>query len=91
MIIIINTELIARGSEKEVPIPAGSCAVGTDIPEGFYTIIVMLTVYEKNGMIGTVHNVTPEQNVGKLTLSEGQQVDITAGSVIFAPFVGLGF
>lgn len=92
----INAELVDRGFEKEVTVPAGSYTVGTDIPEGSYTIstdsmLVMFTVYEKNGMLGAMHNIMPGQNIGKITLIEGQRVDITAGSVIFAPFTGLGF
>ncbi len=91
----INDELLSRGIEKEVNVPAGTYIIGTDIPAGAYTIstnavMVVLTTQNSAGHYGEMYSVTPSEKIGKITLSDGDIISIT-GSVIFAPYVGLGF
>lgn len=92
----INAELMERGYEKEVTVPAGTYIIGKDIPAGTYTIrhvsrSAMVTMYDENGRIGEFHSVRENEIIGKMTMSNKQSVEISGGSVIFAPYVGLGF
>lgn len=92
----INAELMERGYEKEVTIPAGTYIIGEDIPAGAYTIrhvsrSAMVTVYDENGRISEYHSVREGEIIGKMTMLNKQTVEISSGSVIFAPYVGLGF
>lgn len=91
----INAELLSRGIEKEVTVPAGSYTIGEDIPAGSYTIrtkviMAVITTQDENGNYGDMYTVSPTEEIGKITLREGHIITIS-GSVIFAPYVGLGF
>ena len=91
----INAELISRGFEKNVTVPAGSYTIGKDIPVGEYTIrtnsvVVVLTTQDALGNYCDVYSITPTAEIGKITLFDGYKLTISA-SVIFAPYVGLGF
>ncbi len=91
----INAELIARGFEKEVTVPAVVYTIGEDIPAGSYTIrtnaiMVVVTTQDEQGDLGDMYSVTSAEGIGKITLLDGHTISIS-GSVIFAPYVGLGF
>lgn len=87
-------ELMSRKDFKEVAVPAGTYKVGEDIPAGSYTVkaklLSVLTTHEKNGEYGDMYTLNSDKPIGKLTLEEGESVQIT-GSVIFTPYAGLGF
>lgn len=87
-------ELMSRKDFKEVAVPAGEYKVGEDIPAGAYTVkaklLSVLTTHEKNGEYGDMYTLNSDKPIGKLTLEEGESVQIT-GSVIFTPYAGLGF
>lgn len=76
---------------KEVKVPAGEYRIGTDIPAGEYTlttdeIIALITVNEYENM----STIGQGDRVGRIVLKDGDIVSIT-GSMIFAPYTGLGF
>lgn len=87
-------ELMSRKDFKEVAVPAGEYKVGEDIPAGAYTVkakqFAVLVTYEKNGDYGDVYTIESDSCIGKLTLEEGEAVQVT-GDVIFTPYAGLGF
>lgn len=92
----INSELLARGFEKEVTVPAGTYTIGEDIPAGSYTISnasrsAVVTVRDANGRIADSNSVRDGEIIGKITLTNGQTIEIYGGNVIFAPYRGLGF
>ncbi len=63
-------ELMDRGAVKSANVPAGTYTVGTDIPAGDYSIsttqmLVTIVVNEYDQM----YVVTPENGVGKITIS----------------------
>lgn len=94
----INVELTSRDfQEKEVTVPPGQYTIGEDIPAGIYTISKtgtmpsMIVTYTVKGDIDLSYNVSPSSSVGKITLEEGQTIEITLDSVVFAPYKGLGF
>lgn len=87
-------ELMSRKDFKEVPVPAGTYKVGEDIPAGSYTVrakqLAALITFEKNGDYGDMYTIESDSCIGKLTLEEGEAVQVT-GDVIFTPYAGLGF
>lgn len=95
----IEQAIMSRDDYKEVKVPAGTYTVGNQIPAGEYTVsagasLSIVTVYGKGGKeafdMAGMHTVTGAENIGRLVLEDGQTVEIT-GSVVFAPYAGLGF
>ena len=94
----VIAELGARNfNDKEVTVPPGRYTVGIDIPAGVYTLtrtekyFSAINTYTANGQYDLHFQVEDGKAVGKLELTEGQTVEITYESVIFKPYVGLGF
>lgn len=92
----INAEIVSRGIEKEVNVPAGTYTVGEDIPAGTYTIrtsalMISFYTYDANGNYDEMHMVQPSSPIGKLTVTDGQKIEIVGGYAIFAPYAGLSF
>lgn len=94
----INEEIEERTKEeKKVYVPMGEYIIGTDIPEGVYTItyegsgLSQVGLYTKSGQYIAIYNIAPNESVGKITLQEGQSIRITYGPVYFSTYKGLGF
>lgn len=92
----VNEAIMERGYEKTVAVPAGTYTVGVDIPAGTYTItidslIANMIIKDKNGNFVTMHAITTDAPIGKITLTDSQIVELTGGRVNFAPYAGLGF
>lgn len=92
----VNAELIARGFEKEVNVPAGTYVVGKDIPAGEYTIstkamMLAFTTLDSNGQYDDIHSIMPGTPIGRIQLREGYTVEIVGGTAIFSVYTGLGF
>ena len=96
LIALLEIELQHRGfAQGEVVVPMGEYIVGEDIPAGTYTLtaygnLTDIEVYS-NGKCIHDHCLTSSEQVGKLPLEDGQVVRIKYGSMIFAPYKGLGF
>lgn len=98
---ICQCELKERGfSNREVTVQAGNYLVAEDIPVGVYTIALngdsilataYVRIYSVNGEVLAYHRVSASESIGKLSLSDGQTVQIEGHSVIFSPYKGLGF
>lgn len=90
----INAELLSRGFEKDVDVPAGSYIIGKDIPSGDYTIttnnLVVITIMNEKGGYDDMYSITKNSPLGKITLKDGYSIEIT-GLVVFSPYKGLGF
>ena len=71
--------------------------IGSDIPVGVYSINPTkeggyVRVYdEKDSLIVSQGIRSGERSIGKIELLNGYTVEISRGSVIFAPSIGLGF
>lgn len=111
LLIAVDLELKSRGysidldeispfasesTQKEVTVPPGTYAVGSDIPAGSYTvvgtgIVTILTVKNSSGVYGAMHSVSSSSQIGKLVIEDGQTIDIVGESLIFKPYQGLGF
>ena len=95
LLAVVEHELQRRGFAKgEVTVPVGEYIVGEDIPAGTYTLTAHnLTDIEVYSGSKCVHNhcLTSSEQIGKLPLQDGQVVKIKYGSVVFAPYKGLGF
>ncbi len=92
----INAELLSRGIEKKVNVPAGEYIIGKDIPAGEYkitteAILINVVTLDKQGNYVGMHSVSPERIIGKLMLTDGMTIKITGGYAIFEPYTGLGF
>ena len=84
-------ELMSREDFKQVPVPTGIYKVGEDIPAGAYSIsgkAFNVYVYDGNGK--EIESFFLKSEIGKLTLNEGETIEIT-NSVVFTPYAGLGF
>ena len=92
----INTELLTRGIEREVTVPNGYYTIGVDIPAGTYTIrpvsYDVVNVYAADGeyLDNFCLNHDAGEYIGKYTFVDQQVVNVY-GTVIFAPYTGLGF
>lgn len=98
----IQTEQFARGLFKETRVPAGQYTVGVDIPAGVYSItwatdytMSFVEIYSdasaaSDGLSAASYLVTNQSTIGKITLSDGQIVDLS-GDVMFTPYTGLKF
>lgn len=96
----INQELLKRGIEKEVIVPIGSYVVGVDIPAGVYTIKTIkdgasLKVREaiNSSRYFFSEYISHYDNdiIGKITLVDGNIVEIGDSNLLFSPYQGLGF
>lgn len=93
----VGRYIMLRNEWKEVTVPSGGWTVGTDIPEGYYSIrpvkngaYLRIRDSHKNLVIGQgVRNEST--SVGKIFLGQGYTVEIKDGSLVFAPPAGLGF
>lgn len=88
-------EIISRPEFKEVTVPTGTYNVGEDIPAGTYSLGLANGTFgsmiQINGFQGSYAVTSTDQTVGKVVLKEGDSVEISMGSIIFKPYVGLGF
>lgn len=102
LIAVMQIELRNRGfSQGEVVVPMGEYIVGEDIPAGAYSITLaeidsvpmsIITIRSESGKVEGHYYLMKETDiVGKVTLKEGQTVEISSDSVTFAPYIGLGF
>lgn len=93
----INAELATRNfAEKEVTVPPGTYTIGVDIPAGAYTFrtesdLVSISIEDENGRFIAGHPLSKGEVVGKQPLEDCWTIEISYGSVIFKPYVGLGF
>lgn len=91
----ILKEIVSRPEFKEVTVPTGSYKVGEDIPAGTYSLGLANGTFgsmiQVNGFQDTYSFTSTDQTVGKMILKDGDSVDISIGSVVFKPYVGLGF
>lgn len=97
----INAELVARGIEKETLVPVGIYVIGVDIPAGDYTIrprdnaIGGIAVYKsahQSGLLFTeLIRSCDNDIIGKLSLADGNCIEIYSGALYFSPYQGLGF
>lgn len=95
-IALFELELQHRGfAQGEVVVPMGEYIVGEDIPAGTYTLtpydtLTDIEVYSNDKRVHN-HCLTSKDKIGKLQLLDGQIVKIKYGSMVFAPYNGLGF
>lgn len=96
----VGLAIIQSDEWKEVTVPVGTYIVGKDIPAGDYTVtyegrIQACLSISFDGVVLGFHILNPTvyntDSIGKLSLSEGQVLDITYGEVVFTPYKGLGF
>lgn len=90
----VSIAIMQSDEWKEVTVPVGEYVVGEDIPAGAYTLtahnLTDIEVYS-NGKCVHNHCLASSEQVGKLSLQDGQVVKIKYGSVVFSPYIGLGF
>ena len=90
-------EIMSRSEWKEVEVPGGTWIVGEDIPAGTYSIHPtsrggFINIYTDKEKLIIYQGIRKEtQTIGKIELLEGYRVEISDGSLIFAPPVLLGF
>lgn len=97
--VAVNSEIIQRNLNKKVKVPTGTYIVGQDIPAGDYTIrptgtFLRVDIYESEVKLGNrigIYSANQEEFIGKLSLKEGQIVEITFGGSTFEKYAGLGF
>lgn len=95
--IALNNEIVSRPEWKEVTVPGGTWIVGKDIPAGSYSLHPTseggyVRVYNNDGRMIIYQGIRDEENsIGKLDLLDGYAVEISRGSLIFAPAITLGF
>lgn len=82
--------------QKEVTVPRGEYKVGIDIPAGDYTVISLgwlatVKVETSAGKQKGYYCMDEGEQIGKLSLKEGDILSVTTDDVIFKPYVGLGF
>lgn len=98
--VILDTEIASReNKDKEVTVPIGQYIVGIDIPEGIYTITGASTslysssvrVFDQKGNKVLWETISEGEQIGKIELLYGYQVNIEYESVVFSTYKGLGF
>lgn len=87
----ITQELMDRGEIKSANVPAGDYIVGEDIPAGSYSIstsqiMVTVTVNDYEQMFV----VTPDDGVGKISLSDGDAFTCSS-TIVLETYAGLAF
>lgn len=97
---LLDTEIASReDKDKEVPVPVGTYIVGDDIPAGTYTVTgasnsflsSTVRVLDQNGKKISWAAISNGEQIGKLVLLSGYQIEIEDGAVIFSTYKGLGF
>ena len=93
----LTAEIMSRPEWKEVKVQSGIYEIGTDIPEGSYSIECdnknhSIIEIKKPGKGNPVFYklISSGESIGKVTLEAGNTIDIK-GDVIFRPPVILGF
>ena len=83
--------LVSHPDFKSVLVPTGIYTIGTDIPAGNYRITTAhsISMLDIDGT-WTLYTITPENPMGKLTLTDGDVIEVT-NSVTFETYIGLGF
>ena len=97
--VAVNSEIIQRNLNKKVKVPTGTYIVGQDIPAGDYTIrptgtFLRVDIYEGEVKLGNrtgIFSANQEEIIGKISLKEGQIVEISFGGSTFEKYAGLGF
>ena len=97
--VAVNSEIVRRDLNKKVKVPAGTYIVGQDIPAGDYTIrptgvLLCVEIYEGEVKLGNrigIYSASQEELIGKISLKEGQIVEISFGGSTFEKYAGLGF
>lgn len=98
--VILDTEIASReNKDKEVTVPVGQYIVGIDIPEGIYTITSTATdygfsavhVFNQKRDIVLWETISEGEQIGKIELLYGYQIEISSVPVIFTTYKGLGF
>lgn len=88
-------EIVSRPEFKEVAVPTGSYVVGSDIPAGTYSLGLASGTFGSMIRINDFQEAytvsSSDPSIGKVTLKDGDSVDISMGSIVFKPYVGLGF
>jgi hypothetical protein len=102
----IEAELLARGDHDSFTVPPGEYLIGIDIPAGQYSISLKdpssygASIYthkneaefRKGGYDRTFSlRSAGDAVVGKVTLYEGEILEITHASVVFALYSGIKF
>lgn len=94
----INEEIAERTkNDKEVCVPVGEYIVGADIPVGTYTISnrdswhAQVHQYTAAGNLIMFYSIGENENIGKISLQDGQIIQITLNSVYFSIYKGLDF
>lgn len=88
-------EIVSRPEFKEVTVPTGNYTVGEDIPAGTYSLGLASGTFgsmiQINDYQGVYSVSSSDPAVGKVALKDGDSIKITMGSMVFKPYVGLGF
>ena len=88
-------EIVSRPEFKEVTVPTGSYVVGSDIPAGTYSLGLASGTFGSMIRINDFQEAytvsSSDPSIGKVTLKDGDSVDISMGSIVFKTYVGLGF
>ncbi len=96
----VSMAIMQSDEWKEVTVPVGTYVIGEDIPAGNYTVVydggmqACLYITSPNERYKDAHllgDIWESYTIGKLSLSDGQVLEITYGSVVFSPYTGLGF
>lgn len=82
--------------QKEVTVPRGEYIIGIDIPAGEYTVIstgwmATVKVETSSGKYKNSYCMDEGEQIGRLSLKEGDVLSVTIDDVIFRPYAGLGF
>lgn len=82
--------------QKEVTVPRGEYIVGMDIPAGDYTVtslgwMATVKVETSAGKYKGSYCMNEGDQIGRLSLKEGDVLSVTIDDVIFKPYAGLGF
>lgn len=82
--------------QKEVTVPRGEYVIGKDIPAGDYTVVSLgwlatVKVETSAGKQKGYYCMDEGEQIGKLSLKEGDVLSVTTDDVIFKPYAGLGF
>ena len=92
----ITKEIMSRPEWKQVEVPTGKWIVGTDIPEGFYSIQLIGTngnfsCFDENGNY-VYYYILHDDNtyIGKVELKSGWVVSLTENIYLMPPAI-LGF
>lgn len=92
----LTKEIMSRPEWKEVEVPAGEWIIGSDIPEGYYSItatgkIAIVEAAPANSKLDDFYHVlNNRETVEKVFFAKGS-IFKTSSTVILAPPKGLGF